>query len=445
MAEDGADAEPIGALDIEVQDYTPNAFEIKIPPAPVSIGETKLELPVTAQYYMGKALSQAQMTWSLDASDNGFQPEGFAAFDFCDAIRNYALNEKLDRISHFSDQGKADFDDTGKVTVASTIPLNTKAPQPRAAHLLCEVTDVDEQTVSQSSDFTIHSSDFYLGIRHAGDVVHEGEPLPVDVIAVRTDGTPTPQPVDAIVRLTYVDWQNNRVETAGYASEYRNEPRFELVSQTPIKTRTPVKAGTKWTLSPEEKGLSISAGKPGLYLVEAVSKDTEGRDVITTTSINVYGKGETGWDYKNPYQIELTSDKEEYLSGQTAKVLVKTPIAGEALVTVEREKVLRSFVTKLTGNAPVVEVPLEDGDAPNVYLGDDVARRGGQPEEVPGAGISRGLLQAEGVAARCEAERVRETESAELSPGRPGERGCAGARCGWASGGEGRGHALCGG
>jgi len=107
-------------------------------------------------------------------------------------------------------------------------------------------------------------------------VVHEGEPLPVDVVAVRTDGTPTPQPVEAVVRLTRVDWQTNRVETAGYASEYRNEPRFEFVSQTAIKTLTPVKAGGKWTLAQEAKGPSITAGQPGLYLVEAVAKDTEG-------------------------------------------------------------------------------------------------------------------------------------------------------------------------
>jgi uncharacterized protein YfaS (alpha-2-macroglobulin family) len=368
MEGDKDDAPPVGTLSFEVQDYTPNAFEIKIPAAPKSIGEAKLEMPVTAQYYMGKALTQAQITWSLDASDNGFQPEGFGAFDFCDAIRNYSLNEKLDRVSHFSDQGKGDLDDAGKALVASTIPLNTKAPQPRLAHLLCEVTDVDQQTVSQSADFTIHSSDFYLGIRRTKDVVHEGEPLPVDVVAVRTDGTPTPQPVEAVVRLTRVDWQTNRVETAGYASEYRNEPRFEFVSQTAIKTLTPVKAGGKWTLAPEEKGPSITAGQPGLYLVEAVAKDIEGHEVVTTTSINVYGAGETGWDYRNQYQIELAPEKEEYLSGQTARILVKTPIAGEALVTVERDKVMRSFVTHLTGNAPTVDVPLAETDAPNVFV-----------------------------------------------------------------------------
>ncbi|MEI9893346.1 MAG: MG2 domain-containing protein [Chthoniobacter sp.] len=193
VAEDGADAKAIGAHSFEVQEYTPNAFEIKIPVAPATIGQAEISLPITAQYYMGKALSQAKLTWSLDASDDGFQPAGFAAFDFCDSIRDYDLDEKLDRVSHFSDQGKLDLDATGKATVESTIPLNEKAPQPRLAHLLCEITDVDEQTVSQSSDFTIHSSDFYLGIRHLHDVVHEGEALPVDVIAVRTDGTPTPR------------------------------------------------------------------------------------------------------------------------------------------------------------------------------------------------------------------------------------------------------------
>ena len=125
------------------------------------------------------------------------------------------MNEKLGRASHFSEQGKADLDVQGTAKVAATIPLNPKAPQPRTAHLLCEITDLDQQTVSQSSDFTIHSSDFYLGIRHPRDVVHEGEALPVDVIAVRTDGTPTPEPVEATIRLTRVDWQNNRVETAG--------------------------------------------------------------------------------------------------------------------------------------------------------------------------------------------------------------------------------------
>ncbi|MEO6788577.1 MAG: hypothetical protein ABI318_20845, partial [Chthoniobacteraceae bacterium] len=38
------------------------------------------------------------------------------------------------------------------------------------------------------------------------------------------------------------------------------------------------------------------------------------------------------------------------------------------LVTVERENVKRYFFTKLEGNAPAIRVPIEEGDAPNVFV-----------------------------------------------------------------------------
>lgn len=368
MADSRADVDAIAQQVFEVQDYTPNAFEITIPEPPKTIGPLKLDLPVTAQYYMGKALSRAQLTWSLEASDEGFRPEGFAAFQFCNAVVDYRLTAKLLRDAHFSDQGKTELDAKGGTRVAATIPLNTKAPQPRTAHLLCEITDLDQQTVSRSSEFTINSSDFYLGIRRSPDMLHEGDTLPVDVVAVRTDGTPTLKPVKVVLRLSRIDWQTNRVETAGNASEYRSEPRFEVLTTREVQTCALVGTENKWALAPGEKGTSFAVGKPGEYLLEATSEDAQGRKVATTTSFNVWGAGQTGWNYSNPFQIELVADRAEYRAGQTAKVLVKTPIAGEALVTVEREKVLRSFVTHLQGNASVVEVPLQESDAPNVFI-----------------------------------------------------------------------------
>lgn len=368
MPESRAEVDAIETQTFEVQEYTPNAFEITIPEPPKTVGPLKMDLPVTAQYYMGKALSRAQLAWSLEASDETFRPDGFEAFEFCNAVRDYRLGEKLGRNGHFSDQGKVELNAKGEARVPATIPLNAKAPQPRSAHLLCEITDLDQQTVSRSSEFTLHSSDFYLGIRRASDMLHEGDTLPVDVIAVRTDGTPALKPVKVLVRLSRIDWQTNHVETAGNASEYRNEPRFEVIATREIQTRSLVGGENKWKLSPEEKGASFPVGKPGEYLLEATSEDAEGHKVATTTSFNVWGAGQTGWNYSNPFQIELAADKEEYRAGQTAKVLVKTPIAGEALVTIEREKVLRSFVTHLQGNAPVIEVPLQESDAPNVFV-----------------------------------------------------------------------------
>ncbi|MDB6149291.1 MAG: Large extracellular alpha-helical protein [Chthoniobacter sp.] len=351
----------------QVQEYTPNAFEIQIEAPKHATGSGPLELPVRAKYFMGKALSKAEVTWSLQGDDAGFAPEGFDDFAFCDAIGDYRLQRALDRRSHFADQGKLELGEDGSTKVETTFPLNSKAPQPRTARLLCEITDLNQQTVSEQSSATVHSSDFYLGLRTLPEVVRSGDALPIDLIAVRTDGTPLPEPVPTTLRLTRIDWQNNRIETDEDTSESQSTPLPKLIAEQTLPTQSLIQREHKWTVTePRESGWT--AGEPGLYLIEATAKDTAGREVLTAMTFYVSGEGATEWNARNQFQIELVPDKTEYLSGETARVLVKTPISGEALVTVERDRVLRSFVTKLSGNAPTVDVPLESADAPNVFV-----------------------------------------------------------------------------
>ncbi|HEX8294975.1 MAG TPA: alpha-2-macroglobulin family protein [Chthoniobacteraceae bacterium] len=365
----GTEAEPDGVAEhnFEVQEYTPNAFEISIGGPKATIGAVPLELPVAAKYLMGKSLSQAQLAWSIQAEDTEFAPEGFGDFSFCDAIEDYRLRRALGRSSHFSDQGKLELGADGKTTVATTVQLNTKAPQPRSVTLLCEITDLNQQTVSNSKELEVHSSDFYLGIAALPEVLQAGQKLPISVIAVANNGTPTTAPVAAKLRLTRIDWQNNRVVTDEDASEYQSEPIYKLITEREVTAERVEQREHKWMLA-EPKDSGLVAGEPGLYLLEALAKDSGGRDVLTTKTFYVTGENVTEWNYRNEFQIELVPDKLEYSTGETARVLVKTPISGDALVTVERDKVLRSFVTKLSGNAPSVEVPLLGLDAPNVFV-----------------------------------------------------------------------------
>lgn len=351
----------------EVQEYTANAFEVTLETPKSIVGAVPLELPVRGQYYMGKKLSQAQLAWSLRAEDTGFKPDGFDDFEFCEAIHDYRLRRALGRQSHFADQGKLELGADGSVLVASTAQLNPKAPQPRTATLLAEVTDLNQQTVSKSAEFPLHSSDFYLGLGPLPEVVRTGDALPLALVAVRTDGTPAPVPVASKLRLTRIDWQNNRIVTDEESSEYQSEPLYKLVTEREVQTQAAEKREHKWAVA-QALDTGFVAGEPGLYLLEALAKDGGGRDVLTSTTFYVTGEQVTEWDYRNEFQIELVADKTEYLSGETARVLVKTPIAGDALVTVERDRVLRSFVTKLSGNAPSVEIPLVGADAPNVFV-----------------------------------------------------------------------------
>ena len=349
----------------QVQQYRPNAFEISIPEPPDASGPAQLDLAITAKYFMGKPLVKAQLTWSLVARDDAFKPEGLEDFAFCNAIEDFRLNRALDRISQFNAQGKADVDASGVAKIATPLPINPKAPQPRAAKLLCEVTDLSQQTVSESLAFVQQSSDFYFGFHRLDAVFKEGAPLPIELIAVDSEGETLPAPVKAMLRLRRITWQTNRLATAGDTTEFDSKAQLEIVWERELSTKP--------GLGPDRKPLAATltdavAGKPGEYLLEATGKDAQGHDVLTSVNFEVAGPGETVWNYRNPYAIDLATDKDSYEPGQTATILVKTPIAGDALVTVERDRVLRTFVTRLSGNSPSIQVPVAETDAPNVFV-----------------------------------------------------------------------------
>ena len=349
----------------QVQEYRPNAFEILIPAPPLTTGDAQLALPITAKYFMGKPLAKAKLTWSLVARDAGFTPEGLSDYAFCNTIYDFRLNRALDRISQFNAQGDVAIGEDGTAEIASALPVNPKAPQPRAARLLCEVTDLNQQTVSESRAFVQQSSDFYFGLRRFDSVVKEGEPLPIELIAVRPDGKPLDHAARATLRLTKINWQTNRLATAGDTTEFDSRARLQVVWERELATVPGLGGNRKPNVATLPDAV---AGKPGEYLLEVIGKDGGGHEILTSLAFDVSGEAETDWNYRNPYAIELVADKDSYEPGQIATLFVKTPIAGDALVTVERAQVLRSFIVPLTGNAPSVQVPIVETDSPNVFV-----------------------------------------------------------------------------
>ena len=140
----------------------------------------------------------------------------------------------------------------------------------------------------------------------------------------------------------------------------------------------------------EIRGLTnqlLTAAEPGQYALEISATDTRGRQAATSLEFTVAAPSSLAWNYRDEVRMELQPDRAEYAPGETARLLVKAPFSGVAWVTVERDQVLRSFSTRLDGNAPVIEVPIERGDSPNVFVSvllargsDDCPREVKEPE-----------------------------------------------------------------
>ena len=367
------DDDRIVSQNFQVEEYKPNAFEITVKAKETFGPDETVEVPITAKYFFGTPLAKAAVRWSIEVYDSGFRPKGFGKFIFGWQVDDEALGGRSS--SSFSAQGKGAVDEKGVFVLKPKITTNPKAPQPRETSVLAEITDQNQQTISTRARFVKHSSEFYLGVKRFADDVLAGQPVPVGIVAVNADGTPRAAGVKAKVTLQRIDWHTVREEGAGGALTYRNEAEIVNISEQEAATVRAEKSDTDESevALPDEDGkrpssLTFTPAEPGTYLLRVAAKDAAGHEILTATTFSVVGKKETSWAYRNEVHIDLVPDKQTYAPGETATILIKTPIAGEALVTIERERVLRTLAVTLDGNAPTIRVPIERGDAPNVFV-----------------------------------------------------------------------------
>jgi uncharacterized protein YfaS (alpha-2-macroglobulin family) len=348
-----------------VQEFKRNTFELSMPVAESFLAPAKLELPVTATYYLGAPVSRGDLRWSAHFSSQGFYPETFRDFLFADHREfdggYWSYYYGLDY--YYSPQratsylnGEIKLDAVGTAKLDIEVPEEKEFPSPRRVFITSEVTDANQQTLSVQAQTMLHPADFYLGIGRPPEVVRTGDKLSLPVIAVTPDGKKVPQPVEVSLVIQKKVWNTIEVKQAGGGMVKRNEESMVEISRSSITVAEGARA-------------DLSFAETGEYHVTIEAKDSADRLARTTVQMTVQGADYYAWEGLEGVRVDLLPDKKIYQAGDTARLLVKTPIEGTALVTVEREGVERAFVTKLAGSAPVIEVPLSDVDAPNTHVG----------------------------------------------------------------------------
>jgi uncharacterized protein YfaS (alpha-2-macroglobulin family) len=110
--------------------------------------------------------------------------------------------------------------------------------------------------------------------------------------------------------------------------------------------------------------LTLTAPDQGWYRVEIT-----GQAVTVIDWLWVYdSKYDAPWFYENSSGIQINADKDRYVSGETAQLLIRSPISGPALLSVERGRVRRAQVVQLTTPTTLVPLWIQDDDAPNIYV-----------------------------------------------------------------------------
>lgn len=126
----------------------------------------------------------------------------------------------------------------------------------------------------------------------------------------------------------------------------------------------------------------FATDKPGEIALLADVADSNGHHAQAGTTLWVYGQAETWFEQGDQDRMEITPFKREYQPNESLKLQVHTPFReATALIAVEREGVVETFVRPLVRHDPVVEIPVKAEWAPNVFVSVMVVR--GRLHDVP--------------------------------------------------------------
>lgn len=356
--EDSEESAGSAYANFEVADYEPNAFQLDLNMPERLAPAMPVRAEVSGKYLFGAPLTRAQVRWTLQSTPTVFAPAGFENFQF-------ATEDPQPKTTTLT--GSASYDGTHPLVIDPELPkTNGRALQ---SVLTVDMTDLNQQTVTESRVFQRDPASFYLGItRPENSVIRAGSRVPIQCIAVTPEGQPLEQPVEVQIEVVQKRHETVRVKGAGKSVAFRTTDLDETIDRARGQTLKPVLTASQWSI-PEGKTAEITVPSAGEYLVRANAQDPEGRPVTTEFTLYVEGENEVAWDFRNAAQIDVVPDKPEYHPGETARILVKSPYSGEAIVNIARgTEILRSERLTLNGNTPTLEIPLVATDAPNVYV-----------------------------------------------------------------------------
>lgn len=340
-----------------VLSYRKPDFRLELTPkvADAFDGDT-VEADVEANYFFGAPLGNVNINWRAQTTDYYFNryTDGYYSFGTFDSW----CYGNCERNTAPLTEGTTKLDANGHGLIRIPVSLKDK----KTSQILTIEADVSDQSntlVSASTSVPVHKSSVYVGILTNDYIVQPGETATAEVVAVDPQAKPLRNQTVA-VSLYSRTW--NTVQKQSVDGEFyeENEATDTFISQKSVQTNAQGKASA---------GLKVPSG--GEYVLVATAKDSAGRESKASTSIYVWSNTFMNWPHSTNERIEVITDKPAYKPGDTAHLIVKSPFQGEgvkALVTVERERVRKSWVIDMQSAAQSVDVPVTEDLLPNAFV-----------------------------------------------------------------------------
>lgn len=343
--------EVTGSVKFSVEEFMPDRLKVT-----VTLPEERLQadktspITVKAEQFFGAPAEGRNVEVLYDLKPQEFKPDGYKDYSFVDSSKSFtfkttSLDEKTS-------------DNNGSATFELKLPEKLSPPSALRCEISAVVKEVGGRAVTSHIERMFDAYPYYIGIRQAvAGYATPGREIKFDYVVLSPDG----KKIDAAgleVNIYKVVWNNVLKKDDKGEYRYVSESREEVVRTDILK-----EGNLSYSYTPKSWGD---------YVIRIKGKDVSSH----STSLTFYcsDSGYMPWAMQRPDRIELKLDKSSYAVGETAKLTIKSPFKGKALITVSKDKIITAKVIELAN--PTQEVPLtvEDGWQPNAYCAVTVIR-----------------------------------------------------------------------
>src|SRR6516165_7768333 len=363
-------APPIGSAEFRVEDFVPPQLKLELTAAdrPVRPGEA-FPVDLVARYYYGAPgaglPTEAEAVIALDENPFPMQP----GFRFGLVDEEFTGDRR--------DIEAPSTDGNGKARLSVTLNDLPDLTRPLAATIRVGVFEPSGRAVYETVSRPIRQRPMAIGLRSpAGDdAVPEGSEAKLEIIAVDPSGAPIPA-TGLRFELLRETWEYLWYSVGGvwrHKSHIRSQPidtgAIDVPADAPANLARQLPAGRyRWEVTDPATGAQSSLRFHVGWWVEAELPDV-------------------------PDKLEATLDKPSYQPGETAKLFIKAPFAGEGELAIASDRVLSLRTLSLPAGGTTLDIPIDASWGSGVYALVSAYR----PSDAPGP-QQRGPGRAVGVA-----------------------------------------------
>jgi uncharacterized protein YfaS (alpha-2-macroglobulin family) len=338
--------EPVGRATFQVEDFVPERLALDLTaPAPYLEAGKPFELLAQARFLYGPPGAGLSGTAELSLQPDPAPYPQHKGFRF--GLVQDSVEAKLEQLEMPAT------DAAGQARVAVKLPKLPDTTRALRAEIRVAVSEPGGRPTRKSITVPVRTKAYAIGLRphFEGGRVGDGQTADFDVLAVGPDGTPVAKPGltwELFEERTTYQWylQNGRYN-------YRSSTRD-----------IPVKSGTLAVGADKAAALALGSRDFGRYRLEVTDKAAG-----VATSVRFA----SGWRIADesgdaPDKLDVAVDKAAYRPGETARVRIVPPFAGEVLLTVATDRLFDSRTLSVPAEGATVEVPVDAAWGPGAYV-----------------------------------------------------------------------------